>query len=536
MKFCPNVACSHRQRTGTPAEYDVERPDCADCGAALMDGPAYYAAPSSDTAARPFPPGLSSRIGVTVVALAIAIAGPRLLLLPQIETGTRLPEISLNQRNVFSVGLSPILTAALFVELVAWIVPSLRPLRHAGPEGREKLGRAAILLGMVLTLFQAYAIARFQSLLDPGASQLDIIGSLLAGTSLLVLLATWVTRRGLGNGFALLYLVPELVTQGELLHAVLSGVLPDGPPTSAEMARIFAIPALLAGTTFACARWPTRRDEGVLVGASGAEPYRQGAGPRGANPPPLRLPASGIAPALIPAGLAVLLWRLSTVGLIPYNAGALYFETDGAPLVIRLVLTAALVLVFGWGFQTPTAREALWRRVREYSPDSRPLEEGDSEVLAALRRSILPLCVFVILPLLVDVGPGASLYLVPLLTMLVLDLVAEVRARMRIEGELVSVWPEHRVFAADMVAAALRSEGIPVLLRGVLYRTMARFAHPFVPIEVMVPASRAEDATRIVRQIMLGELPPAEVRTDEPAPPAKKKKRKKKPAEDAATA
>ncbi|MDI3283534.1 DUF2007 domain-containing protein [Polyangium sp. 15x6] len=531
MKFCPNVACSHRQRTGTPAEYDVDRPDCADCGVALVDGPAYYAPPSGETTARPLPPGLLSRIGVTIVALAIAIAGPRLLLFPEKE-----PEISGLPWNVFSVGLYPILAAALFVELVAWIVPSLRPLRHAGPEGREKLGRATILLGMVLALFHAYGIARSRSYFDPEGPQLVVIGSLVAGTSLLVLLATWVTRRGLGNGFALLYLVPDLVMQGEFLHAILSGAIPEKAPTSAEIARIFIIPALLAGGAVACSRWPGRRDEDVRVEASGAEPYRRGAGPRGANPPPLRLPASGVAPALIPAGLAGLLWLLSTAHLIPYNAGAWYFENDGVPLVIRLVLTSILVLVLGWAFQTPTAREALWRRVREYSPDSRPLEEGDSEVLAALRLSILPLCVFVILPLLVDVGPGTSPYLVPLLTMLVLDLVAEVRARMQIEGELVSVWPEHRVFAADMVAAVLRSEGIPVLLRGVLYRTMARFAHPFVPIEVMVPASRAEDATRIVRQIMLGEMPPAEVRTDEPASPAKKKKRKKKPTEDAATA
>nr|WP_240806863.1 DUF2007 domain-containing protein [Polyangium spumosum] len=538
MKFCPNVACSHRQRTGTPAEYDVDRPDCADCGVELVDGPAYDAAPSSEPATRPLPPGFLSRVGVTAFALAIAIAGVRLVPLPGIDPAALPPRASLINLSVFAIGLQPVLTAALLVELVAWSVPALRPLRHAGPEGREKLGRAMIVLAMGFTLIHAYGISTLVDSLRLDASRLAVMGSLLGGTSLLVLLASWVTRRGLGNGFALLYLFPKLVDEGVLLHGVLSGTFTGEPPTAAEIVRIFAIPALLVAATIACARWPASRDERVRARPAGAEPYRRGAGPTGAEPPPLRLPTSGIAPALVPGSLGGLLWLLSTIGLIPYAVGDWYFQQNGAPLVVQLVLTTALVVAFGWGFQTPTAREAIWRRVREVAPASRPLDEGNTEILAALRMSILPLCVFVILPMFVDVGPGTSAFFLPLVTMFVLDFVAEARARMQIEGELVSVWPEHRVFAADMAAAALRSEGIPVLLRGIHYRTMARFAHPFVPIEVMVPASRAEEATRIVRQILLGEAPPPAVLQDEPTPPAapKKKKRKKKPADDEATA
>ncbi|MDI1479803.1 DUF2007 domain-containing protein [Polyangium sp. y55x31] len=536
MKVCPNVACSHRQRTGTPAEYDVDRPDCADCGAELVDGPAYDAAPSSETAARPLPPGFRSRVVVTIVALAIAVAGPWLLSLPGIRTDLS-SELPLARTSVFAMGLQPILTAALLVEIVAWLVPSLRPLRHAGPEGREKLGRAVIIVGMTLAVLQAYGVARSWLYFDRETSPFLIIGSLLAGTSLLVLLATWVTRRGLGNGFALLFLGPEFVEQAVIFNGLVHGVFQREPLTAPEIARIVAIPAVLVGATVACARWPGRRYEGVHARSTGAEPYRRGAGPVGAEPPPLRLPASGITPALVLATVAGMLFTFSKAQIIPYDAIAWTFSREGAPLVIRLVVTAVLVLVFGWAFQTPTARDVLWRRVREFSPKSRPLDEGDAEVLAAIRATVLPLCIFVVLPLFVDVGPGTTPYYLPLLTMYVLDLVAEVRARMQFEGELVSVWPEHRVFAADMVAAVLRSEGIPVLLRGVLYRAMARFVHPFVPIEVMVPASRAEDATRIVRQILLGEVPPPEeVRKDEPEPPAKKKKRKKKPAEEAATA
>ncbi|MDC0748174.1 DUF2007 domain-containing protein [Polyangium mundeleinium] len=521
-----------------PAEYDVDRPDCADCGAELADGPAYYAAPATEPAARPLPPGFVSRIVVTVVALAIAIAGPRLVPLPGVDTNVLPPGTSLVNMSVFALGLRPILAAALLVEFVAWLVPSLRRLRHAGPAGREKLGRAMIFVAMGLALAQAYGISTWMYFAEIGVyHSAVVIGSLLAGMSLLVLLAAWVTRRGLGSGYALLFLVPELVGEGERLYGILSGTNTREPPTVAEIARILAIPVLLVATTIACSRWPAWRDERVRTRAAGAEPYRRGAGAEGADPPPLRLPASGIAPALVGATVGALLMTLSNVGLIPSEDIAWYFRREGGPIAVHLVLTAALVLVFGWQFQTPTAREALWRRVREFSPASRPLDEGDAEVLAALRMSILPLCVFVILPLLVDVGPGSSSYFLPLVTVLALDLVAEIRTRLQIEGELVSVWPEQRVFAADMVAAVLRSEGIPVLLRGILYRTMARFLHPFVPIEVMVPESRATEATRIVRQILSGEAPPPEVPPDEPEKPTapKTKKRATKPAEGEAT-
>jgi len=534
MKVCPNVACSHRKRTGAPAEYTADRPDCADCGAELAAGPAYYAAPSAEPAARPLPPGFSSRIAVTIVALAIAIAGPRLVPLPGVDPSALPPNVPLSKVSVFGLGLLPVIVAAPLVEIVAWLVPSLRPLRHAGPDGRAKLGRATMLLALGIALIQARGVLAFTDLLLVLTNQFAVMGSLLAGTSLLVLLATWVNRRGLGNGYALLFFGPWLVTEGEILEGLLRE-----PLTAAEFAPILAIPVLLVFTAVACARWPARRDEHVRVRMAGVEPYRRGAGSAGADPPPLRLPASGIAPVLVLATVGSLLVAFSRVGLIPYGALAWYFKRDGASLVLQLVLTAALVLVFGWGFQTPISRRAFWRRVRAVSPKSRPLDEGDAEVLAALGRSILPLCVFVGLPLFVDAGPATNSYFLPVLTMFILDLVAEVRARIQIEGELVSVWPEHRVFAADMVAAVLRSEGIPVLLRGIHYRAMTRFVHPFVPIDVMVPESRADDATRIVRQIMLGEAPPPEVRKDEPQEPAapkKQKKRKKKPTGDETTA
>ncbi|MDI1428935.1 putative signal transducing protein [Polyangium sorediatum] len=543
MKFCPNVACPHRQHTGTPAEYDVDRPDCADCGAELADGPAYYAAPAAEAAARPLPPGFVSRIVVTAVALAVAIAGPRLVPLPGVDTNVLPPSTSLVNVSVFALGLRPIFAAALLVEFVAWLVPPLRPLRHAGPAGREKLGRAMIFVAMGLALAQAYAISTWMYLAEIGTyPSVVVIGSLLAGMSLLVLLAAWVTRRGLGSGYALLFLVPELVAEGERLYEILTGMITGEPPTAVEIAPMLGIPVLLVATTVACSRWPAWRDERVRTRAAGAEPYRRGADAEGANPPPLRLPASGLAPVLVVASVDALLRMLLRIsaafGLIPFDGIAWYLNRDGGPVAVLLVLTAALVLVFGWQFQTPTARQALWHRVRQFSPASRPLDEGNAEVLAALRKSVLPLCVFVILPLLVDAGPGSSSSFLPLLTVLVLDLVAEIRARSHIEGELVSVWPEQRVFAADMVAAVLRSEGIPVLLRGIQYRTMARFLHPFVPIEVMVPESHAAEATRIVRQILSGEAPPPEVRPDEPekttAP--KMRQRKKKSTEDEATA
>src|SRR5262249_31728823 len=62
-------------------------------------------------------------------------------------------------RSVFALGVMPAMSAFGIIELVAFLVPRLRRLRHGNPEGRAKLDRAARALTMVLAGFQAFGIS-----------------------------------------------------------------------------------------------------------------------------------------------------------------------------------------------------------------------------------------------------------------------------------------------------------------------------------------------------------------------------------------
>ncbi len=87
------------------------------------------------------------------------------------------------------------------------------------------------------------------------------------------------------------------------------------------------------------------------------------------------------------------------------------------------------------------------------------------------------------------------------LVAIVIDLVAEWRARARL-GDLVDVWPLHRVQLAGVVEDALAAAGIPAYLRSSRARSLLRFFGPFVPVSVLVPPAHAATAAEVIRKIM----------------------------------
>src|SRR5258706_9850392 len=103
------------------------------------------------------------RLGVTLLAPLVLLLLANQLPLPGVP-----PEfISLLDRThaeranvgVFSLGLTPVLTAYWLVEIVAFLVPRWSRLRHAGPEARAPLDRAARVVALLLAALQAWGFA-----------------------------------------------------------------------------------------------------------------------------------------------------------------------------------------------------------------------------------------------------------------------------------------------------------------------------------------------------------------------------------------
>ena len=89
-----------------------------------------------------------------------------------------------------------------------------------------------------------------------------------------------------------------------------------------------------------------------------------------------------------------------------------------------------------------------------------------------------------------------------------MDLVSEWRARQRCR-DLVVVWPMNRVQLADLAVHALQEAGIGAYTRGRYHRGLLYFFGPFVPIDIMVPADRADEAAGLLRNMLGGDMPRA---------------------------
>lgn len=154
----------------------------------------------------PFPPTpVGARIGVTLVAVALCEATLRIGL-PGVTPPEALMASGRAEFELLSLGalgVAPLLTAFLLVEVVAALLPAGRRMRAGGAAGRAHLDFLSVALTLVLAALQAGVFVSDVAALTPTSVPLAM-ASLLGVTALYLLLARWVTQRGLGEGLAVL--------------------------------------------------------------------------------------------------------------------------------------------------------------------------------------------------------------------------------------------------------------------------------------------------------------------------------------------
>lgn len=436
------------------------------------------------------------RLAVTVAALAVVYAGTRFMLLPGTE---ELADMFLaggadhvGQLSVFALGVMPVISAFLVVEIVALLVPRWRPLRVGGPLGRARLMRATIFLAVAFALAQSAAMAlwldsfamRNSLPFQPGlASTATMMLTLTGGVLALWILAGLVSRHGLGNGISVILLASMAVEPGASWS--MGEAEPAGDAAGGALALfVLAVCAVVAITS--------RVLRARTNDASG-----------------LRLPTCGIVPvseanSLIASPAAL----LGTSGALAATA----WIPDG--IAIRLALVAVLAVAFSLLFSRPQlvtghvsviGTAAATRRARVFW-------------LATAVSAAYVVGVAGLAALILRWSPGFALGAVTLAvsTAIGMDLLAEWRARRRCR-DLVAVWPVHRVQISDLAVRALRDAGIGAHTRGRYHRSLLYFFGPFVPIEIMVPAGRAAEATELLSSLFGGDslsAPPGEADAD----------------------
>lgn len=113
--------------------------------------------------------------------------------------------------TVFALGITPYITASIFLQLMTVVMPTLARLQKEGELGRKKITQWTRYLTAVLALAEAVAVSRYIEsqpgdlavFHGVGFSLLTMI-SLSAGTMFLMWLGEQITERGLGNGISLI--------------------------------------------------------------------------------------------------------------------------------------------------------------------------------------------------------------------------------------------------------------------------------------------------------------------------------------------
>ena len=150
---------------------------------------------------------------------------------------------AISRMGIFALGIMPYISAAIIVQLMAAMVPSMQALKKEGELGRRKLNQYTRYGTVFLATFQAYGLSvsleAGDLVTDPGwFFRISCVITLVGGTMFLMCLGEQITARGIGNGISLIIFVgiiaeiPAALAQffsqgrtGALSPAVIVGVM-----------------------------------------------------------------------------------------------------------------------------------------------------------------------------------------------------------------------------------------------------------------------------------------------------------------------
>lgn len=117
---------------------------------------------------------------------------------------------ALSRFSVFALGIMPYISAAIIMQLLTVIVPSLEAIKKEGEAGRRKITQYTRYGTVFLALFQAIGIsvaleAQAGLVIDPGmVFRVTTVVTLVTGTMFVMWLGEQITERGIGNGISLI--------------------------------------------------------------------------------------------------------------------------------------------------------------------------------------------------------------------------------------------------------------------------------------------------------------------------------------------
>ena len=121
---------------------------------------------------------------------------------------------ALGRMTMFALSIMPYISAAIIMQLMTAVSPSLSQLKKEGESGRKKINQYTRYFTVVLAAFQSYGMAvgleamqgpSGSAVIDPGMLfRITTMITLTGGTMFLLWLGEQITARGVGNGVSLI--------------------------------------------------------------------------------------------------------------------------------------------------------------------------------------------------------------------------------------------------------------------------------------------------------------------------------------------
>ena len=150
---------------------------------------------------------------------------------------------ALSRMTIFALNIMPYISAAIIMQLMTAVSPSLEALKKEGESGRKKINQYTRYLTVAITAAQAFGIAKGlegmeaggqSAVIDPGAFfTFTTVITLVGGTMFLMWLGEQITQRGVGNGISL------------IIFAGIVANLPVALASTMELGRTGALSALV---------------------------------------------------------------------------------------------------------------------------------------------------------------------------------------------------------------------------------------------------------------------------------------------------
>ena len=139
---------------------------------------------------------------------------------------------ALSYVSVFSLGIMPYITSSIIMQLLQSVIPSLHELAREGEVGQQKITQYSryLTLGLsilnaigYLFLFKSYGISFANADAPEIIFDIMVVGTLTAGSMLIMWIGELITQRGIGNGMSLIIFANIMSGLPQAIFASLEG-------------------------------------------------------------------------------------------------------------------------------------------------------------------------------------------------------------------------------------------------------------------------------------------------------------------------